>query len=101
MPHSLRIPASPPATTLRQPRHLGQRLDLLSVARDGIEPQVVGTRRHQRFQLLAHLLARGLVGDVRAAERCLTLLSVCNPVCNRFPQLSSPPFPRPSPQGTP
>jgi hypothetical protein len=39
---------------------------------------------------------------VRAAEGCLTPLSVCNPVCNRVPSsLPKSPFPRPSPQGTP
>jgi Putative transposase len=48
----------------------------------------------------AHDMARGLVGDVRAAEGCLTPLSLCNPVGNPplSPQL---PFPRPSAQGNP
>jgi hypothetical protein len=50
----------------------------------------------------AHAIVRGLRSDVRAAEGCLTPLSVCNPVCNRAPSsLPTSPFPRPSPQGTP
>ena len=38
----------------------------------------------------AHDMARGPIGDVRAAERCLTPLRLCKPVCNPPPQLSKP-----------
>jgi hypothetical protein len=37
----------------------------------------------------AHDIARGPIGDVRAAARCLTPLRHCMPVCNP-PQLSKP-----------
>jgi hypothetical protein len=45
----------------------------------------------------AYAVARGLVGDVRAATGCRTLLRVCHRVGHR---LSQPPFPWPAPQVT-
>ena len=62
-------------------------------------PLAPARARQETFDWVAsaYAVARGLVGDVRAATGCRTLLSVCHPVCNR---LSQPPFPRSSPQVT-
>jgi len=48
-------------------------------------PPMAQARAHQAtfdWVASAHDVARGLVGDVRAAEVCDTPLNVCNPVCN-------------------
>ena len=52
----------------------------------------------------AHAIARGLVGDMRATEVCLVRERHLWAFAIRFeisPPLSQPPFPRPSPRGTP
>ena len=45
-------------------------------------------------------MARGPVGDVCAAEGCLTTLRLWNPVCNPFPNFPKLAVPRPSREGT-
>ena len=44
----------------REPHHRGQGFQLLGMAADGVEEEVVGAHGHQRFQPLPHLLRRAV-----------------------------------------